>query len=141
MLSHEHHVKDLPKPDKAAANESEKNGQECSCGGHCSCHCKHWLLKIVAALILFLAGFGLACMCHCGGHHYDGGKYLKHIAKQMRHTAPNYTDGAGNVIIINTDGKGSPAPHKMRPHPLPALPEPSAVPTPTAPADEPANAS
>ena len=86
-------------------------GPDCHCGcqegKHCICggKCKHKGAKLVAALIIFFAGFGLAMACRCAKHSGSGCPH-HHCAMMKQHAmmTPNYADGAGNVIIINTDG-------------------------------------
>ena len=75
------------------------------------CHCKHKGAKLVAALLIFLAGFGLAMMCRCMKHSHAECPHNCAMMKKHAMVTPNYTDGAGNVIIINTDGS-KPAMHK-----------------------------
>ena len=74
-------------------------GEECHCGCGCCgghCRCKKAFAKILLAIILFLAGFGLACVCHCCG-------CRSHMMKAPHHMMmPG--EGAGSVVIINTDG-------------------------------------
>lgn len=75
---------------------------DCGCGKNCPCrHGKHLGAKLVAALLIFLAGFGSAMLCKCMSHP-SGCMY--HKAMKGKHFGAKMTDGAGNTIIINTDG-------------------------------------
>ena len=88
--------------------EIEKDG--CICGKNCLCRHKHMGAKLVAALLIFLAGFGSAMMCKCMSHR--GCPYHHMHGKQM---AMNLADGAGNTIIINTDGTCTMKHHRQMP--------------------------
>ncbi len=90
--------------------EDLRNDKPCHCCDKCKC--RHKGAKLVAALIIFLAGFGAAMMCRCMKH--SSMDYPHHCAMMKKHAmmTPNYTDGAGNVIIINTDGSKPMMHHK-----------------------------
>ncbi len=95
---------------------------DCGCGKNCLCRHKHLGAKLVAALLIFLAGFGSAMMCKCMSHR---GCSYHHM--HGKHMAMNLADGAGNTIIINTDGTCSmkhqrPMPQKMKKQPPQMIP-------------------
>ena len=116
-----HHHEDLeskkqphPKP-KDCACETE-NKCSCGCGeGHCNCGCdcgcgccckgKKFFAKLLAALILFLAGFGFAHLCCCGCNHHKAPHMQRSYIAATKHKAPDFADGANNIIIINADGE------------------------------------
>ena len=97
---------------------------DCGCGKNCLCRHKHLGAKLVAALLIFLAGFGSAMMCKCMSHRSD---CQYHHAMKGKHMPMNLADGAGNTIIINTDGTCSmkhqrPMPQKMKKQPPQMIP-------------------
>ena len=82
-----------------------KEGKECTCCNHehcgCKCHCSCGM-KVLAAILIFLAGMGFNELLHCGRCKAKSPM----IGYSMLHKAgfPLYTDGAGNTIIyINTN--------------------------------------
>lgn len=99
---------------------------KCDCGPNCPCRCKHKGAKLVAALIIFFAGFGLAMACRCMKHS-DGCPHHYAMMKKQTMMAPNYTDGAGNVIIINTDGSKPIMPKQYRHKNNAAMAQPAAA--------------
>ncbi len=86
---------------KCGCNE----GKECTCGGGCKCGCKCCGGKIIALLLVFLAGMGFNELLHgCFGRCHSRG--MRPAAMMSApHKMPNFADGAGTVVIINTDGR------------------------------------
>lgn len=110
------------RPHPPRPEEIEKDG--CICGKNCLCRHKHMGAKLVAALLIFLAGFGSAMVCKCMSHRSD---CPYHHAMKGKHMPMNLADGAGNTIIINTDGTCSmkhqrPMPQKMKKQPPQMIP-------------------
>ena len=100
----EHHKHHKPEAECGCDKDCKcgcQEGKSCTCGGGehygCSghCHCRRMFVKFLFAIILFLAGFGLASVCHCCGGH-------SRMMKAHHNVMPG--DGAGSVVIINTDG-------------------------------------
>lgn len=104
-------------------HQAPNSDQPCHCCDKCKC--KHKGAKLVAALIIFFAGFGLAMTCRCLKH--SSMDCPHHCAMMKKHAMmmPNYSDGAGNVIIINTDGSKPMMYHK--PHMQKQKPQPAAM--------------
>ena len=117
-----HHHEDLepkkephPKPKDCACETENKcacgcGEGHCGCGcgeGHCGCGCgckgKKFFAKLLAALILFLAGFGFAHLCCCGCHHHKAPHMQHSYLAAAKQKAPDFADGASNIIIINAD--------------------------------------
>ena len=81
-------------------------GKECHCGSgcNCGCRCKSCGGKIIALLIVFLAGMGFnellhgcfgRCKCPC----------MRHSATMPApHRPMAYSDNAGTVVIVNAGG-------------------------------------
>lgn len=118
-----------PHDEHKTQNNNLPEDQPCHCCDKCKC--KHKGAKLVAALIIFFAGFGLAMMCRC--LKYSSMDCPHHYAMMKKHAMmmPNYTDGAGNVIIINTDGSRPmmhQKSHKSSKQPQPAAISPHATP-------------
>lgn len=114
-----------PMPPHGPHPEDLHDDKTCHCCDKCKC--KHKGAKLVAALIIFFAGFGAAMMCRCLKY---SSMYCPHHQVMMKKHAmmmPNYTDGAGNVIIINTDGSKPILHHK------PHMPKQKSQPTATMP--------
>lgn len=99
-----------PKEHRPHLKGPDKN--DCGCGKNCLCRHKHLGAKLVAALLIFLAGFGSAMVCKCMSHRSD---CPYHHAMKGKHMAMNLADGAGNTIIINTDGTCSMKHHHQMP--------------------------
>ena len=78
----------------------------CGCGCGCNCDCGRKGGKFIIILLAFLAGIGLSELLH---GNFGRCPYKADCAKQMMHAShhavPHYTDGAGTVIIINTNGQ------------------------------------
>ncbi len=76
-------------------------GKDCCCGKSCSCG-KKCIFKVLALLIVFLAGMGFNEMLHCCCAPCP--VKAPRVASMMR-KAPSFVDESGNtIIIINTDG-------------------------------------
>ena len=82
--------------------------KECGCGCHGGCGCsKKCVFKLLALLIVFLAGMGFNELLHscCAPCPMKAPRPAPMMPK-----APAYVDDAGNtIIIINTDGGHAPA--------------------------------
>ena len=78
-------------------------GKDCGCGKSCGCGCgKKCIFKVLALLIVFLAGMGFNEMLHCCCAPCP--VKAPRVASMMR-KAPSFVDESGNtIIIINTDG-------------------------------------
>ena len=121
-----HHHEDLepkkephPKPKDCACETENKcacgcGEGHCGCGcgeGHCGCGCgcgckgKKFFAKLLAALILFLAGFGFAHLCCCGCHHHKAPHMQHSYLAAAKQKTSDFADGASNIIIINADGE------------------------------------
>lgn len=88
-------------------------GRECTCGCHggCKCGCKNCGGKIIALIIVFLAGMGFNELLHgCFGRCPNKGM---RPAAMMTSSHRVFDDGAGTVVIINTGGDAM-AHHKMK---------------------------
>lgn len=88
-----------------------QEGKECTCGCGCCCRRKG-IFKLLAILLVFLAGMGFNELLHscCGRCPARGPKAMPmmpmghHMAKM-----PNMAEGnGGTVIIINADGSVQP---------------------------------
>lgn len=90
-----------------------QEGKECTCGCGCGCCCRRkGIFKLLAILLVFLAGMGFNELLHscCGRCPARGPKAMPmmpmghHMAKM-----PNMAEGnGGTVIIINADGSVQP---------------------------------
>ena len=90
-----------------------QEGKECTCGCGCGCGChRKGTFKLLAILLIFLAGMGFNELLHCccGRCPARGPKAMPmmpmghHMAKM-----PNMAEGnGGTVIIINADGSVMP---------------------------------
>ncbi len=88
-----------------------ENGCSCGCGcGNGCCCCKKKTFKLLAILIIFLAGMGFNELIHCCGRCPTKGPRPMPGYHQMVPpapiSAPNFADknNSGTVIIINADG-------------------------------------
>lgn len=95
-----------------------QEGKECTCGNNCGCGCgcgngcccKKKTFKLLAVLIIFLAGMGFNELIHCCGRCPTKGPRPMPGYHQMVPpapiSAPNFADknNGGTVIIINADG-------------------------------------
>lgn len=83
-----------------------QEGKECSCCCGCCCR-KKMIIKVLAVLVIFLAGMGFHALLQCG---FRCPMSKPHpMPMQMASIPalpfPAYSDAqGGNVIIINTDG-------------------------------------
>lgn len=94
-----------------------QEGKECHCGEGCGCCCrKKGAFKLLAILIVFLAGMGFNELIHgcCGRCPSKGPRPMPtmamphHVAAPMpAANVPNGNNG-GTVIIINADGSVQP---------------------------------
>ena len=83
------------------------NGCRCGCGCHCDkgCCCKSCGGKLIALLIVFLAGMGFNELLHgCFGRCPAKKMQPAPMMAAAHNKMPHFTDGAGTVIIINADG-------------------------------------
>lgn len=92
-----------------------ENGCGCGCGcGNGCCCCKKKTFKLLAILIIFLAGMGFNELIHCCGRCPTKGPRPMPAHHQMvpptPMPAPNFADknNGGTVIIINADGSVQP---------------------------------
>ena len=91
-----------------------ENGCSCGCGCGNGCCCKKKAFKLLAILIVFLAGMGFNELIHCCGRCPTKGPRPMPGHHQMVPAAPmptpNFADGnnGGTVIIINADGSVQP---------------------------------
>ena len=76
-----------------------QDGGKCTCGCGCGCGCKKKLFKLLAALIIFFAGVGVGCFICCSFCHNQP------RLRSVKMPVSAFDRQAGNVIIINTDGK------------------------------------
>lgn len=83
-------------------------GKECTCHNGCQCGkgccCKSCGGKLIALLIVFLAGMGFNELLH-GGFGRCPSKGMRSAAMmKASHGMPHFADGAGTVVIVNADG-------------------------------------
>jgi len=106
------------KEGKAMHNASESK-EKCCCGKDCNCECgdncccccrKSVCLKIIACLLLFLAGMGFNELLHCGRCPVKS-RPLPPAAPVAMAPVPEFipfpNEQGGTIIIVNTDGSGS----------------------------------
>ena len=100
MDHHEPHPEDM-EAHKPMPKDEDKH--DCGCGKNCPCRRKHMTAKLIAALLIFLAGFGAAMMCRCmsSSHHHKGCYAQQTCGK---HSAMNLSGATGHTVIVNTDG-------------------------------------
>lgn len=86
-----------------------QEGKECTCGNGCkcgcSCCCKKTAVKLICALLLFLAGMGFHSLLQCGVRCPVKGPHPMPVRAMPVPPAPvpAYSDAqGGNIIIINT---------------------------------------
>lgn len=109
-------------PEHPMPDDERDSKYTCSCQDGKPCLCamyrKHWWIKLAIALLIFLAGYGAAMMCRCMSHKHGG--YPHHCAMSGKMGMARYTDGAGNVIIVNTDGHSADVIRHKMPKPMKA---------------------
>ena len=86
-----------------------QEGKECTCGCGCGCGCgcKKKVFKVLAVLVIFLAGMGLQALLQCGFRcpMNKPRPMPVQMAPIQAMPMPAYSDAqGGNIIIINTDG-------------------------------------
>jgi len=89
-----------------------KDGK-CNCGCGCGCCCggSKFLVKLLAALVLFLAGYGFAHLDCCGCKAKRHMRYPHHHASMVKHMEnPGFADGSNHIIVITADGEAQVAP-------------------------------
>ena len=102
-----------------------QEGKECICGhqdSKCNCCCHKSCGKILAVILIFLAGMGFNELLH-GSFRCPVKRHAPIIGNPMMYPVmkPAFTDGNGNTIIfINTDDNKQPCPcakmHKHKHH-------------------------
>lgn len=83
-----------------------QEGKECSCCCACGCR-KKMIFKVLAVLVVFLAGMGFNALLQCGFRcpMSKSRPVPMQLAPIPALPFPAYSDAqGGNVIIINTDG-------------------------------------
>ncbi len=81
-------------------------GKECHCGDKCRCGCGKCRCggKLIALLIVFLAGMGFNELLHgCFGRCPSKARPAP-MMSAPHHAMPHAFNGAGTTIIINADG-------------------------------------
>ena len=86
-----------------------QEGKECTCGCGCGCGCccKKKVFKVLAVLVIFLAGMGFQALLQCGFRCSMSKPRPMPVqtAPIPAMPMPAYSDAqGGNIIIINTDG-------------------------------------
>ena len=85
-----------------------QEGKECTCGcGNGCCCCKKKTFKLLAILIIFLAGMGFNELIHCCGRCPTKGPRPMPAQMAPMPKFPHDNNG-GTVIIINADGSVQP---------------------------------
>lgn len=82
-----------------------QEGKECTCG--CGCCCKKKVFKVLAVLVIFLAGMGFQALLQCGFRcQMNKPRPMPvQMAPIPAMPMPAYSDAqGGDIIIINTDG-------------------------------------
>lgn len=82
-----------------------QEGKECTCG--CGCCCKKKVFKVLAVLVIFLAGMGFQALLQCGFRcpMNKPRPMPVQMAPIPAMPMPAYSDAqGGDIIIINTDG-------------------------------------
>lgn len=86
-----------------------QEGKECTCGCGCGCGCccKKKVFKVLAVLVIFLAGMGFQALLQCGFRcpMNKPRPMPVQMASIPAMPMPAYSDAqGGDIIIINTDG-------------------------------------